>query len=140
MLQAYRARTTLPALDLARAKRFYSETLGLTAVEESPGGVVFRCGAGDEEAAVPGWAGSSTFLVFPTPNPVRGGHTQMGFLVDDVRSIVTALRARGVVFEEYDLPGMRTQDGVASLLDGRGEGAWFKDTEGNMIGLVHFQR
>ena len=130
-------RATIPALDLERARHFYAEVLGLRAVLETPGGVVFESG-GDAGAAGPGWAPASTFLVFPTPNPARGNHTQMGFLVKEIETRVAELTARGVVFEAYDLPGMKTENGVASILNGRGKAAWFKDSEANIIGLVEF--
>jgi hypothetical protein len=85
-----------------------------------------------------GWARTGTFLVYPTPITERGGHTQMGFLVDDVARTVVSLRAKGVDFETYDQPGLKTKDGVAVIAGGHGKGAWFKDTEGNLIGLAQF--
>lgn len=138
MLQDCVARTTLPALDIERAKRFYGETLGLSAVLETPGGVVYQTEASDNRAPAVGWSGQSTFLVFPTPNPSRGGHTQMGFLVTDIAAAVAELRKKGIAFEEYDLPDLKTDNGIATILNGRGKAAWFKDSEGNTIGLVQF--
>lgn len=71
----------------------------------------------------------------PTPNPNRGGgHTQMAFGVRDLGTQMSALRESGVVFEEYDLPGIKTVNGVADI-DGR-RSAFFKDSEDNIIGLV----
>ncbi|MFN2451065.1 MAG: VOC family protein [Candidatus Dormibacteria bacterium] len=126
----------MPALDLERARRFYGETLGLTAVQESAGGVVYQLGGGS--TARPGWPDTSYVLVYPTPNPARGGHTQMGWLVDDITATMAALRARGVVFEEYNIPGVKTVDGLAEMLGGKGRAAWFKDSEDNLLGLVQF--
>jgi len=135
VLQGGMLRTTLPANDLARARAFYAEKLGLKVVQETPdGGLVFEVGG--DHAAKPGWSSRATFLVFPTTNPNRGGHTQMGFHVDDVEREVADLKRRGVVFEEYDLPGLKTLDSIASIADGKGRAAWFKDSEGNIIGLV----
>jgi catechol 2,3-dioxygenase-like lactoylglutathione lyase family enzyme len=137
MLSGYSARPTLPALDLARAKRFYTDTLGLTVVDENPGGIALETG-GPGAPTRPGWVGSAGVFIYPTPIPTRGGHTQMGWLVDDLATIVAGLRGKGVVFEEYDSPGVKTVDGIAERLDGRGRAAWFKDSEGNLLGLVQF--
>ena len=123
MLEGASAHTTLPVLDMERAKRFYTETVGAIPGEATPGGAFFHLG-------------DSSFTLYPTPNPDRGGHTQMGLRVPDVRAAVAELRSRGVTFEEYDFPGLKTTDGIAEM-----EGvsaAWFKDPEGNTIGVVHF--
>ena len=65
-----------------------------------------------------------------------GQHTQMGFAVDDVESVVEALKERGVVFEEYDTPSLKTVNGIADT--GPMRAAWIKDSEGNVLGLVQF--
>jgi len=78
--------------------------------------------------------GESRFFIYTTPNPNRGGHTQMGISVKDVGAAVRELRGRGVTFEEYDMPGLKTVDGIATTPAGRA--AWFKDTESNTIGLI----
>lgn len=122
MIKDRRSHTTLPASDLGRAKKFYAEKLGLNPLTESPGALFYVTGGG------------TRFTLFPTPNLTRGGHTQMGFSVDDVEKSVAVLRAAGVVFEEYDFPGLKTIGGVAQTGDVRA--AWFKDSEGNLIGLV----
>ncbi|HEV8697065.1 MAG TPA: hypothetical protein VGQ89_05170 [Candidatus Limnocylindrales bacterium] len=57
----------------------------------------------------------------------------MSFSVDDIGAVVKHLKAKGVVFEEYDLPDLKTVDGIAERPDFKG--AWFKDSEGNMIGI-----
>ena len=116
--------TTLPAADLERAKRFYSEKLGLTSESEAPGGIFYRCGA------------DTRFLVFPSGGTASGQHTQMGWTVDDIESEVAGLKARGVVFEEYDTPHLKTVKSVATT--GLIKAAWFKDSEGNLLGLVQF--
>lgn len=122
MLKDIHSHTTLPAADLDRAKAFYQDKLELEPSGEGPGGVFFST------------AGGTRFALFPTPNPDRGGHTQMGFTVDDLDAEVAHLKARGVVFEEYDFPGLKTENGIAQT--GPNRGAWFKDTEGNTIGLI----
>jgi catechol 2,3-dioxygenase-like lactoylglutathione lyase family enzyme len=85
--------TRVPARDLDRARRFYAEKLGLEPIEERSGAFLYRCG-GDE------------FAIFKTTGTPDGSHTQMGWQVDDIAATVAELRARGVVFEDYDLPGM----------------------------------
>jgi catechol 2,3-dioxygenase-like lactoylglutathione lyase family enzyme len=120
--------TRLPAQDLDRARRFYAEKLGLEPVEERPGGLLYRCGTG-------------SFAVFQSAGTAAGTYTQMGWEVADIVATVAALRSRGVVFEEYNLPGLETRDGVATIQGnypskGTGEyGAWFKDSEGNLLGI-----
>ena len=120
--------TRLPAQDLERARRFYAEKLGLEPVEERPGGLLYRCGRG-------------TFALFQSAGTAAGTHTQMGWEVADIAATVAALRSRGVVFEEYDLPGLETHDGIAAIQGnypskGTGEyGAWFRDSEGNLRGI-----
>jgi len=129
MLEDSEAATRLPAQDLGRARAFYAEKLGLVPVEERPGGLRYRCG-------------SSYFVLFGSAGAPSGTHTQMGWEVADLAATVAALRARGVVFEEYDLPGIRTVDGIAEVegnypsKGGIGErGAWFRDSEGNLLGI-----
>ncbi|HEU0054776.1 MAG TPA: VOC family protein [Longimicrobium sp.] len=120
--------TRLPARELERARAFYAEKLGLRPTEERPGGLLYRCG-------------NSAFALYQTANAASGTHTQMGWEVDDIDAAVAELRARGVVFEEYDQPGIRTVDGIAEIegnypSKGRGErAAWFRDSEGNLIGI-----
>ena len=129
MLENSDVATRLPAQDLERARAFYAEKLGLEPIEERQGGLRYRCG-------------NSYFALFQSAGAPSGTHTQMGWEVDDIEAVVTALRARGVVFEEYDLPGLRTVGGIADIegnypsKGGVGErAAWFRDSEGNLIGL-----
>jgi tRNA-Thr(GGU) m(6)t(6)A37 methyltransferase TsaA len=121
--------TRLPAQDLERARRFYAEKLGLEPVEERPGGLRYQCAGGE-------------FALFESAGAPSGGHTQMGWEVDDIEATVRELRQRGVVFEEYDLPGLATNNGIAEVVGnypskgGVGErAAWFRDTEGNLLGI-----
>jgi catechol 2,3-dioxygenase-like lactoylglutathione lyase family enzyme len=128
MLADSEVATRLPVRDLARARRFYSEKLGLEPVEGRPGGLLYRCG-------------NSYFALFESSGAASGTHTQMGFEVADIDATVAALRKRGVVLEEYDLPGLKTVNGIAAIQGnypskGVGErGAWFRDSEGNMLGI-----
>ncbi|MGP3991725.1 VOC family protein [Streptomyces sp. 3N207] len=128
-LAGSRVATRLPAQDLERARRFYSEQLGLEPVEERPGGLLYRCGGVE-------------FALFRSTGASPGTFTQMGWEVDDIESAVSELKRRGVVFEEIDVPGLRTRDGIAEIegnypsKGGQGErGAWFRDSEGNMLGI-----
>ncbi len=121
--------TRLPAQDLNRARCFYAEKLGLEPIEERPGGLLYRCGSG-------------LFALFASGGSPSGNHTQMGIEVTDLRAVVEVLRARGLKFEEYDVQGLKTIDGVAEIVGnypskgGKGElAAWFKDSEGNLLGL-----
>lgn len=79
-------------------------------------------------------ANGARFLLFPTSIQERGGHTQMGFMVDDIDGEVAELRSQGVVNEEYDMPGLVTENGIATV--GPARAAWFKDTEGNLLDIV----
>jgi catechol 2,3-dioxygenase-like lactoylglutathione lyase family enzyme len=113
---------TLPASDLARARQFYEGTLGLHPVDENPGGVWYE-------------GGGTRFLLFPSGGVASGTHTQIGFRVDDIDATVRDLESRGVTFESYDTPHLKTVNGIADVAPGV-RSAWFKDTEGNMIGVV----
>jgi catechol 2,3-dioxygenase-like lactoylglutathione lyase family enzyme len=121
--------TRLPAQDLDRARAFYAEKLGLEPVDERPGGLLYR-------------VGSCEFALFLSTGRASGEHTQMGFEVPDIEAAVAGLKARGVVFEDVDVPGLRTRDGIADIegnypsKHARGErGGWFHDSEGNLLGI-----
>jgi catechol 2,3-dioxygenase-like lactoylglutathione lyase family enzyme len=128
LLQNGRVATRLPAQDLERARAFYAEKLGLEPVEERHGGLRYVCAAGE-------------FALFASAGTASGDHTQMGWEVEDIEATVRDLRTRGVVFEEYDLPGLRTVDGIAEVegnYPSKGSherGAWFRDSEGNLLGI-----
>ena len=128
MLADSQVATRLPVKNLERARKFYSEKLGLEPAEERPGGLSYRCG--------PGY-----FALFESVGAASGTHTQVAWEVVDIEATIAMLRARGVVFEEYDLPGLKTVNGIAEIegnypSKGVGErGAWFKDSEGNLLGI-----
>src|SRR2546425_1955782 len=124
MLTSARAQTALPAQDLNRAKAFYRDRLGLQPfVEDGAGNVRYRVGDGTE------------FNVFRTTGAPSGTHTQMAFLVEDIAGEVKDLKPRGVTFEEYDFPGLKTKNSIALGPDGS-QAAWFKDSEGNLLNIV----
>ena len=120
--------TRLPAQDLDRARRWYAEKLGLDPIEERLGGLRYQCG-------------ETYFVVFQSTDTASGDSTQMGWEVDDIETTVADLKARGVNFEEVDMPGMKTVKGIANIegnypSKGRAErGAWFHDSEGNLLGV-----
>ncbi|OKJ06043.1 VOC family protein [Kitasatospora sp. CB01950] len=108
----------IPVTDLGQAKTYYRDTLGLELVQETAEEAVFRCGGGE-------------FSMYRTPYGGQAGHTLASWKVADLDAEMTELRGRGVVFEEYDLPGLKTLDGVAEN-DGM-RAAWFKDLDGNVL-------
>jgi catechol 2,3-dioxygenase-like lactoylglutathione lyase family enzyme len=128
MLQNGHIATRIPAQDLARARRFYAEKLGLEPSEERPGGLLYRC-AGRE------------FALFESAGSAPGTFTQMAWEVDDIEATVAELRERGVRFNEVDSPGLRTVDGIAEVAGhypSRGNGeraAWFRDSGANVLGI-----
>lgn len=111
--------TVLPAADLARARTFYHDKLGMDPDEEREGTLVYH--------PFPGGA----FEIYETPNAGTAQNTQMGWVTDDLDAEMSVMRAHGVVFEEYDFPGMTTVNGVLESDDLRT--AWFRDSEGNFI-------
>lgn len=124
MLKDLRVHTTLPATDLERARAFYRDTLGLDATEEQPGGLLYHCK-------------DSTFVLYPGAHAGTGQHTQMGFTTDDIEAEVAQLTGRGVTFESYpDMPGFDPASRIATI--GPSRAAWFRDSEGNMLGLIQF--
>lgn len=122
MLQRYPMYAYIPAQDVARARRFYEEKIGLTPKAEVAGGVVYEFAQG-----------TGCFL-YATPNAGTSRASQAFWQVDDVERVVAELKARGVKFEEYDVPGLKTVDGITT--DGGAKAAWFKDTEGNILALI----
>jgi hypothetical protein len=95
--------------------------VGLTPKEEYAGGVIYECGHG------------SWVFLYPSPGAGTSNASTAFWAVADVEAEVAALRARGVVFEEYDLPGLKTEHGIAT--GGGAQTAWFKDTEGNILAV-----
>ena len=129
MLEDTKVAARIPVQDLQRARLFYAEKLGLEPSEERPGGLLYRCDEGE-------------FALFESAGAASGDHTQMGWEVEDIEATVEWLRGRGVVFEEYDFPGLRTVNGIAEVAGnypskgGVGEkAAWFRDSEGNLFGI-----
>jgi predicted enzyme related to lactoylglutathione lyase len=112
----------IPASDVARARRFYEEQVGLVPKEEIAGGVVYEC------------AGGSWIFLYESQGAGTSKASQAFWQVPDLESEVAELKARGVRFENYDSPGLRTVDGIATFETGKA--AWFKDSEGNIMALI----
>ena len=113
----------LPVTDVDRARTFYSESLGLD-----------YTGTNDEGSAMFALEGGSTLLLLPRPDGTRSESTAMSFEVDDINSEIKDLEDRGVVFEDYDLPDLKTVDHICEF--GTEKAAWFKDPDGNVL-CVH---
>ena len=122
MLQESPMYAYIPAKDLARARQFYERTVGLVPKEETNGGVVYEFGR------------NTACFLYPTPNAGTSQASQAFWSVDDVDREMVALKARGVVFEDYDMPGDRSAEGA--VIDGGAKAAWFKDSEGNIMALI----
>jgi catechol 2,3-dioxygenase-like lactoylglutathione lyase family enzyme len=122
MLRDRRVHTTLPTQDVDGLRRFYEDTLGFEPSAIRPGVAVYRAGE------------NTLFVISRSGARSSGAHTQMAFTVPDVDAEVRELKARGVVFEEYEMP--KTVDSVAQMPAGRG--AWFKDPDGNLLGLFQY--
>lgn len=119
MLSHAAVTTMLPVKDMARARAFYEGCLGLV-----PGGL-------RPDGKFVYQVGGSTLALFPKPEGTRADHTAISFRVADIGASIAALQRAGVVFEDYDFPGLKTVDHVCVL--GAEKAAWFKDTEGNYL-------
>ena len=121
MLMNAPIRAYIPVSDVVRARQFYEEKVGLQPKELYAGGVIYECD------------GTEVFM-YPTPNAGTSKASQAFWSVDDVEAEVNELKARGVKFEEYDMPGMAMKNSIAT--GGGAKAAWFKDTEGNIMAVV----
>ena len=122
MLADHTIELSLPASDIARAKAFYQDKLGLKPTQELPDGAAFY------------ESGEARFLLYPSPSAGTNQATAGGWAVSSVPDTVAELRSNGVVFEEYDLDELKTEDGIATTEEGL-RAAWFKDSEGNILGV-----
>jgi predicted enzyme related to lactoylglutathione lyase len=122
MLQNSPLYAYIPAKDVSRARKFYEDKLGFRPKQEVAGGVVYEFGKG-----------TACFL-YPTPNAGSSRASQAFWQVDDIEREVAELKKRGVKFEDYDMPGMKTKDGI--FTGGGSKAAWFKDTEGNILAVI----
>jgi predicted enzyme related to lactoylglutathione lyase len=122
MLQASPMYAYIPAKDVARARQFYEQKLGLKPKQEIAGGVVYEFG---EHTAC---------FLYPTPNAGTSRASQAFWQVDDIEREVDELKSRGVKFEDYDMPGEKDDKGIITA--GGAKAAWFKDSEGNIMAVI----
>lgn len=122
MLQQSPIYVYLPATDVARARAFYEGKLGFRPSEEIAGGVAYT------------FANGTACFLYPTSNAGTNRASQAFWQVEDLEREMADLRSRGVTFEDYDQPGMKTVNGIATA--GGAKSAWFKDTEGNILAIV----
>src|SRR5258706_16288682 len=122
MLQKSPMYSSIPAKDPKRARQFYEQKLGLKPKQENAGGVTYEFG---EHTAC---------FLYPTPNAGTSRASQAFWQVEDIEREVAELKARGVKFEDYDMPGMKTENGITTA--GGARSAWFKDSEGNIMALI----
>jgi catechol 2,3-dioxygenase-like lactoylglutathione lyase family enzyme len=120
MLDTALAHPTIFVRDLERARAFY-ENLGLKVTAETSTGLFMAAGDG------------TIYPLLYRADATPPSHTVAAFQVDDLPEVVAALRARGLVFEEYDIPSLKTTDGIADM--GSYRASWFKDPDGNFVGI-----
>jgi catechol 2,3-dioxygenase-like lactoylglutathione lyase family enzyme len=122
MLGQFPLLPSIPASDMARAKAYYQDTLGLSVLREmADGGIFFK-------------SGNAEFLVYPSPAAGSNQATAAGWHVQDLETAVGELKTKGVKFEDYDFDELKTENGIATMADGQ-KAAWFKDTEGNILAI-----
>ena len=122
MLQRSPMYAYIPARDVGRARKFYEERVGLKPKQETAGGVIYEFGGG-----------TACFL-YPTDNAGTSRASQAFWQVDDIEREVAELKRRGVTFEEYDMPDMKSENSIYT--GGGARAAWFKDSEGNTLAVI----
>jgi catechol 2,3-dioxygenase-like lactoylglutathione lyase family enzyme len=124
VLSDFPTHTTIAVSDLDRARAFYQQTLGFAPASIDPGGAFYE-------------SAGSRFLVYPSSGAGASSGTVMGWSVDDIERTVADLKERGVTFEEYDTPNLKTEGSIAPT--GPIRAAWFKDPDGNIMGIVRLR-
>ena len=123
MLASFPVVATMPAVDIQRARRYYSDTLGLKPVQVPfPDGALFEAGKGSQ-------------IYLYQRGQTKADHTAATFTVENIEQVVDDLTLRGVIFEQYDMGELKT-DARGIAVFGSNKSAWFKDSEGNILGLV----
>jgi len=125
LLRDSSAKATLIAENIKRAKEFYTKKLGLEIEMDSGKEIILKSGK------------NTRILIYEKGKP-KADNTVVSFDVDNVQNEVNELRKRGVKFEEYDMPGIKTVNGVAT--SGNLTCAWFKDSEGNILNISHTKK
>jgi catechol 2,3-dioxygenase-like lactoylglutathione lyase family enzyme len=126
MLRGRQLLPTIPARDLERARTWYAEKLGLSVDVEQAEALLYRDGE------------DRLFLLFSSDDAGTARHQLAAWEVEDLEAEVAELQSRGVRFEQYDQPGLRTVNGIAATPVGKA--AWFKDSEGNVLTLTQLRR
>jgi catechol 2,3-dioxygenase-like lactoylglutathione lyase family enzyme len=122
-LNDHRVEAAVAVSDLQRARRFYEDQLGLVPGETEEQGVRYPCAQG-----------SGIFVYLSAENAGRSPATHAGWFVDDLDATMDELAARGVRFERYDQPGLKTDE--RGIFDaGRFRAAWVKDPDGNTLAI-----
>jgi predicted enzyme related to lactoylglutathione lyase len=122
MLQKSPMYAYIPAKDVARARRFYEQKLGFKPKREVGGGVIYEFGQ------------QTGCFLYPTPNAGTSKASQAFWQVEDIEAEVAELKARGVTFEDYQVPGQKSENGIVTA--GGAKAAWFKDSEGNILAII----
>ncbi|HSW48053.1 MAG TPA: VOC family protein [Candidatus Saccharimonadales bacterium] len=114
---------TLPSTDLQRSRKFYTEMLGLSVKKELSGAISFSAGNGTE-------------INLYKRGPSKADHTVAAFRVTNLEETIDELISKGIVFEQYDFPGLKTDEKGIAEISAEGErGAWFKDPDGNILAI-----
>lgn len=125
MLQDSSMYSYIPARNVARARRFYEDRVGLKPKQEVAGGVIYE------------FAGGTACFLYPTKNAGTSRASQAFWQVADIEREVAELKARGVAFEDYDVPdGEKSPSGVVT--SGGAKAAWFRDSEGNIMAIIQY--
>lgn len=123
ILYTFPVGVVVPAQDIDRAIQFYQDVLGLEMIRVNEGGALFRAGQG------------STIFVYPRPGGQPAEHTVASWIVDNLENVVDELEARGIRFEQYEMPGLSTDErGIAEV--GGERASWFLDSEGNILSVA----
>ena len=125
MLGEHPIDVVLLATDLGSSKEFYAGKLGLEILDENEEAITYKCG------------GESRLVVTKSTTGTADEQTQAGWRVDDLAAELTELRSRGVAIQEYDMPGLKTVDGVADV--GFALIAWIVDPHGNALGITQMK-
>jgi catechol 2,3-dioxygenase-like lactoylglutathione lyase family enzyme len=125
MLGDHPIHPVLLAKDLGAAREFYHDKLGLEILTENDDAIVLRCGGGTQLDVTKSTVGTADT------------QTQVSWVVPDLRAEVAELRSRGVEVEEYDMPGLKTEDGIADL--GFALAAWIVDPGANALGIFQLK-
>ena len=122
MLEDRRCGAMLPAKDVERAKSWYADKLDMKPSFENEGGAEYKTAEGTE------------FWIYPSEFAGSNKATAMGFMTKSLEKDMDAMRSRGITFEDYNIPGIKTENGIAEFAPGE-RGCWFKDSEGNIIAM-----